>query len=137
MKDSNKPTANSKNVKHVEAESPSPDERFKLGVRYLHPKYREITLISRVYAANGTPRDLYYAARNSGERVDVPISEIGEESPNQEKPCLGCGLLTKPMGFYPHRRKCWFCVKDERDVRRGYRSMIPHYVAWKKAQEAA
>lgn len=96
---------------------------FKLGVRYLHPKFREVILESPLMIDGRPSADSFYAVLNCGEGRLVSAYNLGPESPNQSKPCAGCGKVTEPLDFHPHRRKCKNCVRAEnrerkRDLRR-------------------
>jgi hypothetical protein len=96
-----------------------PAHPFKCGVRYLHPKHREIIMISGIFTMEGVQTERYSVRLNSGEDVEVLRDEVGPESQRQSMPCLGCGELTAPLGFYPRRRKCRRCVRREDRIRKG------------------
>ena len=96
-----------------------PAHPFKHGVRYLHTKHREIIMMSGIYTMEGIQTERYSARLNSGKNVEVLREEVGPESPRQSEPCLGCGELTAPLGFYPRRRKCRRCVRREDRIRKG------------------
>lgn len=96
---------------------------FKFGVRYVHATYREV-ILKEPFVIDGRPSaDCFYGVLNSGEERLVSAYNLGPESANQSKPCAGCGELTAPLDFHPHRRKCKKCVRAEsrerkRDIRR-------------------
>lgn len=96
-----------------------PAHPFKCGVRYLHPKYREIIMMSGSFTMEGVQTDRYWVRLNSGEDVCVLRDEVGAMSARQSMPCLGCGELTAPLRFYPRRRKCRRCVRREDRIRKG------------------
>jgi hypothetical protein len=101
----------------------APVNTLKLGVRYLHPKFREVILESPLMIDGHPSSDSFYAVLNCGEGRLVSAYNLGPESPNQSKPCVGCGKVTEPLDFHPHRRKCKNCVRAEnrerkRDLRR-------------------
>jgi len=101
----------------------APVNTFKLGVRYLHPTFREVILKSPLVIDGQPSADSFYAVLNCGEERLVSAYNLGPESPNQSKLFAGCSKVTAPLDFHPHRRKCKNCVRAEnrerkRDLRR-------------------
>jgi hypothetical protein len=105
--------------KNLAERQADPAHPFKNGVRYLHPKYREIIMMSGSYTMKGVQTERYWVRLNSEEDVCVLRDDVGPESPRQWLPCLGCGGPTAPLDFYPRRRKCRRCVRREDRIRKG------------------